>query len=68
MTIQIIIKIKYLYQAGRVTYTGENFLEKNRDSLPLRVSELFKSSQNELLREIFDSSITYCNLFIHFAN
>jgi myosin heavy subunit len=43
------------HYAGRVTYTGENFLEKNRDSLPFRVSELLKNSSNELIAEIFST-------------
>ncbi len=41
------------HYAGKVTYTGENFLEKNRDSLPFRVSELLSKSTNEILSEIF---------------
>lgn len=41
------------HYAGKVTYTGENFIEKNRDSLPYRVSELLRNSSNDLVREIF---------------
>lgn len=41
------------HYAGRVMYTSENFLEKNRDSLPFRVSELLRNSSNEILSEIF---------------
>lgn len=44
------------HYAGKVTYTAENFLEKNRDSLPLRVIELLRSSTNELINEIFDGN------------
>ncbi|CAF0769124.1 unnamed protein product [Brachionus calyciflorus] len=43
------------HYAGKVTYTGENFLEKNRDSLPLRVSELLKNSSNDIISEIFSN-------------
>lgn len=44
------------HYAGRVTYTSENFLEKNRDSLPFRVAELLRNSSNEILAEIFSAS------------
>jgi myosin heavy subunit len=44
------------HYAGKVTYSGENFLEKNRDSLPFRVSELLRKSSNEILSEIFTIS------------
>lgn len=43
------------HYAGKVTYTGENFLEKNRDSLPFRVSELLKNSSNDIISEIFSN-------------
>lgn len=41
------------HYAGKVQYTAANFLEKNRDSLPFRVSELLRNSYNEVLSEIF---------------
>ena len=44
------------HYAGSVTYSAENFLEKNRDSLPLRVVELLKCSKNDLISEIFEGS------------
>lgn len=44
------------HYAGRVTYTSENFLEKNRDSLPFRVAELLRNSSNEILAEIFSTT------------
>ena len=43
------------HYAGKVTYTGENFIEKNRDSLPYRVSELLCNSSNFLISEIFSA-------------
>lgn len=43
------------HYAGRVTYTSENFLEKNRDSLPFRVAELLRNSSNDIIAEIFSS-------------
>ena len=58
--------LKFGLQAGKVTYIGENFLEKNRDSLPLRVAELLKQSTNKILKEIFSSSkktsLNYSNI------
>ena len=44
------------HYAGSVIYSAENFLEKNRDSLPLRVVELLKCSKNDLISEIFEGS------------
>jgi myosin heavy subunit len=41
------------HYAGRVIYNAENFLEKNRDSLPYRVGELLRNSSNEILSNIF---------------
>jgi myosin heavy subunit len=46
------------HYAGRVTYTSENFLEKNRDSLPFRVSELLRNSTNDIVAEIFSTGNT----------
>jgi myosin heavy subunit len=43
------------HYAGRVMYTSENFLEKNRDSLPFRVAELLRNSSNEIISEIFSN-------------
>jgi myosin-3 len=43
------------HYAGRVVYNAENFLEKNRDSLPYRVGELLRNSSNEILSYIFTS-------------
>jgi myosin heavy subunit len=48
------------HYAGKVTYNAENFLEKNRDSLPYRVAELLRNSSNEILSEIF-TTITMTN-------
>jgi myosin heavy subunit len=47
------------HYVGKVTYSGENFLEKNRDSLPHRVSELLRNSSNDILSEIFSISNKY---------
>lgn len=46
------------HYAGKVTYSGENFLEKNRDSLPFKIMELLKNSKNRILSEIFTSTAT----------
>ncbi len=45
------------HYAGNVTYTALNFLEKNRDSLPVRVANLLKNSKNKILSEIFNGKI-----------
>ena len=44
------------HYAGRVVYNAESFLEKNRDSLPYRVTELLRNSSNEILSEIFTTN------------
>ena len=44
------------HYAGAVTYSAEHFLEKNRDSLPLRVVEMLKCSKNDLISEIFEGT------------
>ena len=46
------------HYAGKVTYSGENFLEKNRDSLPFKIMELLKNSKNRVLSEIFTTTAT----------
>jgi myosin heavy subunit len=45
------------HYAGRVIYNAENFLEKNRDSLPHRVAELLRNSSNEILSQIFTNGL-----------
>ena len=49
------------HYAGKVTYSAENFIEKNRDSLPFRVAELLKNSFNEVISEIFSKSQSELN-------
>jgi myosin heavy subunit len=51
------------HYAGKVVYTCENFLEKNRDSLPYRVSELLRNSNNEILREIFSVKNKFSDIY-----
>jgi myosin heavy subunit len=55
------------HYAGAVTYTADHFLEKNRDSLPLRVVELLKNSKNDLISEIFDGK-TNCFINMYRCN
>lgn len=50
------------HYAGKVIYTAENLLEKNRDSLPLAALELFKTSKNKLLSDIFKDYKENCKL------
>ena len=45
------------HYAGKVTYTADNFLEKNRDTLPVRVIDIFKESKNRLISDIFESEL-----------
>ncbi|EGD76304.1 hypothetical protein PTSG_01006 [Salpingoeca rosetta] len=46
------------HYAGDVVYTGDTFLEKNRDSLSPLVVEAFQESTLELLSSIFLSQVT----------
>ena len=46
-----------IHYAGKVTYTCEDFLEKNRDSLPVKITELLPNSSNQILRKIFFQGI-----------
>eukprot|EP00042_Codosiga_hollandica_P039796 m.336479 g.336479 ORF g.336479 m.336479 type:complete len:957 (+) comp55698_c0_seq1:23-2893(+) len=45
-----------VHYAGRVTYTGANFLEKNRDSISLDVICAFQCSTKPLVEDIWDES------------
>lgn len=45
-----------IHYAGRVTYSSDGFMEKNRDSLPFKIMELLKNSKNKILSEIFTKS------------
>lgn len=46
------------HYAGKVTYTADNWLAKNRDTLPPGITELFQSSSNDLVKIIFRGQIT----------
>ncbi|XP_071844777.1 myosin-IIIb-like isoform X2 [Apostichopus japonicus] len=46
------------HYAGRVEYDATGFLEKNRDALPLGATQLFKTSNVELISLIFTGTIT----------
>ncbi|RUS80244.1 hypothetical protein EGW08_012009, partial [Elysia chlorotica] len=46
------------HYAGKVTYTADNWLTKNRDTLPPGVTELLQSSSNELVKTIFRGQLT----------
>jgi myosin heavy subunit len=43
-----------VHYAGRVTYTGAGFLEKNRDTISLDVITAFLCSEKVLVEEIFN--------------
>ena len=53
-TSYITVYINYVYQ---VTYSGEGWLEKNRDTLPPGVMEMLQSSSNALVMSIFRGKI-----------
>ncbi|BFZ01812.1 hypothetical protein BsWGS_04851 [Bradybaena similaris] len=46
------------HYAGKVTYTADKWLEKNRDTLPPGISELLQTSNNVLIKTIFKGYIT----------
>ncbi|KAJ8304543.1 hypothetical protein KUTeg_018126 [Tegillarca granosa] len=46
------------HYAGKVTYDAENWLEKNRDTLPHGVMEMLQCSSNDLVKLIFRGQIT----------
>ncbi|CAG5119104.1 unnamed protein product, partial [Candidula unifasciata] len=46
------------HYAGKVTYTANKWLEKNRDTLPPGISELLQTSNNVLVKTIFKGYIT----------
>ncbi|XP_072050806.1 LOW QUALITY PROTEIN: myosin-IIIb-like [Amphiura filiformis] len=46
------------HYAGRVSYSADNFLEKNRDNLPNGVMQMLTASTNDLLGQIFRGTIT----------
>jgi myosin-3 len=44
------------HYAGRVSYEGQGFLEKNRDALPIDILSVMRASENDLLSELFGAS------------
>lgn len=46
------------HYAGKVAYSASGFLEKNRDSLPSEIRELFVHSQIPLLSQIFAGTVS----------
>ncbi|XP_033115293.1 myosin-IIIb-like [Anneissia japonica] len=46
------------HYAGRVEYDANNFLEKNRDSLPNGTMQVFQGAENQLLGIIFKATIS----------
>ncbi|KAF0733977.1 hypothetical protein Ae201684_009154 [Aphanomyces euteiches] len=47
------MQFKILHYAGEVTYNGEHFLEKNKDTLPPEILELLSSSKSSFIRDVF---------------
>ncbi|XP_038076391.1 myosin-IIIb-like isoform X2 [Patiria miniata] len=46
------------HYAGRVEYTANLFLEKNRDTLPSKVMQMLRTSTNDLVSQIFRGTVT----------
>ncbi|CAL1540613.1 unnamed protein product [Lymnaea stagnalis] len=46
------------HYAGKVLYTCDSWLEKNRDTLPPGITEMLKSSSNFLIKTIFQAQIS----------
>ncbi|XP_022097396.1 myosin-IIIb-like isoform X2 [Acanthaster planci] len=46
------------HYAGRVEYTADLFLEKNRDTLPSKVMQMLRTSTNDLVSQIFRGTVT----------
>ncbi|KAF0708398.1 hypothetical protein As57867_006349, partial [Aphanomyces stellatus] len=47
------MQFKILHYAGEVTYDGDRFLEKNKDTLPGNLLELLASSESSFIRDVF---------------
>lgn len=43
---------------GQVTYETLGFLEKNRDTLKLDVSQLLRSSENQIVQALFQTPLS----------
>ncbi|KAJ8416841.1 hypothetical protein AAFF_G00327190 [Aldrovandia affinis] len=46
------------HYAGKVLYSVDGFLEKNRDTLPADIVVVLKTSENKLLQQLFSSPLT----------
>ena len=46
------------HYAGSVQYDAVGFLEKNRDRLPVEVVNLFRASDNSVVRSLFQTPLT----------
>ncbi|RQM28181.1 hypothetical protein B5M09_002631 [Aphanomyces astaci] len=47
------MQFKILHYAGDVTYDGDRFLEKNKDTLPVDLLDLLASSESSFIRDVF---------------
>ncbi|KAH9149706.1 hypothetical protein AeRB84_007294, partial [Aphanomyces euteiches] len=47
------MQFKIIHYAGEVTYDGDKFLEKNKDTLPVDLLELLASSESSFIRDVF---------------
>ncbi|ESO88100.1 hypothetical protein LOTGIDRAFT_219481 [Lottia gigantea] len=46
------------HYAGKVTYDTNQWLEKNRDTLPEGISDIMKSSKNKLIKTLFQVKVS----------
>ncbi|KQK82878.1 myosin-IIIb-like protein [Amazona aestiva] len=53
-----VLAFSIIHYAGKVQYTAEGFLEKNRDTLPANVRGLFTDSVTPLLSVLFKATIS----------
>ncbi|XP_009945593.1 PREDICTED: myosin-IIIb-like, partial [Leptosomus discolor] len=53
-----VLGFSIIHYAGKVQYTAEGFLEKNRDTFPASVRELFINSVTPLLSVLFTATVS----------
>ncbi|GAA6111341.1 myosin-IIIb [Tachysurus ichikawai] len=51
------------HYAGKVLYSVNGFLEKNRDTLPADIMVVLRMSENKLLQQLFSNPLTKTGMF-----
>uniref|UniRef100_A0A2C9JCM7 non-specific serine/threonine protein kinase n=1 Tax=Biomphalaria glabrata TaxID=6526 RepID=A0A2C9JCM7_BIOGL len=46
------------HYAGRVEYDAQGFLEKNRDRLPIEITNIMRMSENSVVKSLFQTPLT----------